>query len=235
MMKAMQTNKLLTFKIDDGSQNRFFSNRLGRSTGIIKIGPEQSFLKGWRQIRRITDPIPDCSETWSKFITNLYANTNGQTIMMDIRPEVAAFRIDQYEHILIRLDKELSKPHQIRLKTAHPTKRMRWGSEEFIPYQFIYDLLDLKDLADILSTFKGFFMSTLLVLKPISDLSKMADHLRKHFLDEYIDFDGVFEQIAYVIYYDFNGIILIVEGETDSLNRASSEILKLQAAKGVSH
>jgi len=227
-MKRQPQIKLRFFKVDDSSQNKFFSASLSKETGVSKIGPEESFWKGWRQWQRILRPIPDCSEIWARFVKELLNETKGKAIVADIRPEHAAFYKNQYETALANLDNQLKKRHLVSYKVGHPTKRMRWDSEELIPYQYVFDVDEFGDVQYIMRTFNDFEMGMFLILKPSANLFRIAEDLKVHFLEQRSNLDEVFDEVVCVVYFNFDGTILVVESERSRFNSVLATLHKLQ-------
>jgi hypothetical protein len=219
--------KLHTVKVEDGSQNMLFSPRLLQRTGIIKIGPRQSFWPKWKQLGRILRPAPDCSDTFAKCLVDLYHERDGQTFIADIRPEQASFAPGQYEATIAHLDNELGRPHSIAHKVAHPSKRMFWGDEEIIPYQYVYDIQDLARVSPLLRTSAGFLMLRFLILNQDADSVTVVEYLQSLFLGQVLDLDPVFKQIAYAAYHDFSGITFIVEASVERLKNVADHVAQI--------
>lgn len=228
-----RSTRLRIMQFSTGLRNRLFSEGSGSEVSITEIGPEQSFWKGWRQLNRIWSPIPDCSDIYTKLIVKMYEELKGQAVLVALNPEHVAFGWDEYVLTLRSLDDELVKPHRIALKTAHPSRRMCWGNEEIVPYQYVFDIREVASVQYYLRRFTSFDMLKILILKPVADArEKAADLLQKFCLDQVPNLDPILEYAAYLVYYDYNGIILNVVAERARLDTISAYILQLTGTDG---
>lgn len=180
----------------------------------FEIRPREADLKGFQ---RLLKAMPDCTQDWAMVIERATQLCNSRHLLGFLEPEAVAFEPDGYEKALAFLDAEATRPHEVFIKTTHPTKRISAFGTEYVLCQFVLDIDRPELLRSVLADFRTFDMVRLLVCGIDADEHEIASQLQAAFLERKFLLDDLLENIPILAFFDYSGERLYLESASAQL------------------